>query len=217
MTPWEIKGRELVNCNCNFGCPCQFGILPNRGNCEAAIVYQIDTGYYGDVKLDGLRAAAVYHWPKAIHEGNGQMQLIVDPAATDAQRSAIEAIMTGKDTQEMATMWFVYSAMSPTKHETLVAPIDVEMDIDGRVGRATVDGVFDIDLKPVPNIVSGEPHRVLIKLPNGFEFAEAEMASGKTTIKGGAVQFDPLEDTHGHFAHLHLTGNGVVREAATAS
>ena len=47
MTPWEIKGRELVNCNCNFGCPCQFGILPNRGNCEAAIVYQIDTGHYG--------------------------------------------------------------------------------------------------------------------------------------------------------------------------
>ena len=52
MTPWEIKGRELANCNCNFGCPCQFGILPNRGNCEAAIVYQIDTGHYGDVKLD---------------------------------------------------------------------------------------------------------------------------------------------------------------------
>jgi len=215
MTPWEIKGRELVNCNCDFGCPCQFGNLPNRGNCEAAIVYQIDSGHYGDVKLDGLRAAALYYWPKAIHEGNGQMQLIVDPAATDAQRAAIESIMNGEDTQEMATMWFVYGAMSPTKHKTLVAPITVEMDIDSRVGRASVEGVFDIDLKPVPNIVSGEPHRVLIKLPNGFEFTEAEMASGRTTLKGGAISFDPLEDSHGHFAHLHLTGQGVVRAAAS--
>jgi Uncharacterized conserved protein len=24
MTPWEIEGRELVNCNCSYGCPCQF-------------------------------------------------------------------------------------------------------------------------------------------------------------------------------------------------
>lgn len=217
MTNWEIRGRELVNCNCDFGCPCQFGNLPNTGNCEAAIVYQIDGGHYGDVKLDGLRVAAVYHWPKAIHEGNGQMQLIIDPSASKEQRTAIENIMTGKDTDEMATMWFVYGAMSPTKHETIIAPIEVEMDIDGRVGRATVGGVFDIDLKPVPNIVSGLPHRVLIKLPNGFEFDEAEMASGSTTINGGAVKFAPLKDSHGHFAHLHLTGKGVVRDTATAS
>jgi hypothetical protein len=60
------------------------------------------------------------------------------------------------------------------------------------------------------------PHRVLIKLPNGFEFNEAEMASGSTTIKGGAVSFAPLKDSHGHFAHLHLTGKGVVREAVVA-
>lgn len=145
------------------------------------------------------------------------MQLIIDPSASKAQRVAIENIMTGKDTDEMATMWFVYGAMSPTKHETLISPIEVEMDIDGRVGRATVEGVFDIDLKPVPNIVSGEPHRVLIKLPNGFEFTEAEMASGSTTLKGGAVKFAPLKDSHGQFAHLHLTGKGVVRQTAVAT
>jgi len=190
--------------------------LPNTGNCEAVVVYQIDSGHYGDTKLQNLRVAAVYHWPKAIHEGNGQMQLIIDPSASKAQQTAIEAIMTGKDTDEMATMWFVYGAMSPTKHPTLIAAIDVEMDFDNRVGRATVEGVFDVNLKPVPNIVSGLPHRVLIKLPNGFEFNEAEMASGSSVIKGGAVNFGPLNESHGHFAHLHLTGKGVVRPQATA-
>jgi hypothetical protein len=36
--------------------------------------------------------------------------------------------MTGGDTEEMATMWFVYSRMSPNKHPTIRAPITLEMD-----------------------------------------------------------------------------------------
>ena len=90
MTQWNIKGRELANCNCNFGCPCQFGVLPSDGTCEAAVVYDIEKGNYGDVSLDGLRAAGVYKWPGAIHEGEGHMQLIIDDKASPEQRAAIE-------------------------------------------------------------------------------------------------------------------------------
>ena len=36
MTPWELHGRELGNCNCAPGCPCQFMSLPTYGHCEAA-------------------------------------------------------------------------------------------------------------------------------------------------------------------------------------
>ena len=78
MQDWHIEAEELANCNCNYGCPCQFGVLPTTGNCDAVVVYDIQKGHYGDTKLDGLRAAGVYHWPGAIHEGNGQMQLIID-------------------------------------------------------------------------------------------------------------------------------------------
>ena len=31
MTPWEIKGRELVNCTCEYGCNCQLNALPDKG------------------------------------------------------------------------------------------------------------------------------------------------------------------------------------------
>ena len=24
MTPWEIHAIEVQNCNCSYGCPCQF-------------------------------------------------------------------------------------------------------------------------------------------------------------------------------------------------
>ena len=134
MTPWEIRGTSMTNCNCNFGCPCQFGVLPSRENCEAAVIYQIDNGHYGDVKLDGLRAATVYPWPKAIHEGDGQMQIIIDPSANNAQRRALEAILSGEDTEEMATFWWVYATMSPTKHSTLFVPIDLTVEMETPIG-----------------------------------------------------------------------------------
>jgi hypothetical protein len=34
-TKWSIKGREFVNCNCSYGCPCQFNGLPTHGHCQA--------------------------------------------------------------------------------------------------------------------------------------------------------------------------------------
>lgn len=209
MTEWSISGEELANCNCNFGCPCQFGVLPSTGNCEAVVVYNIHKGHYGDVSLDGLRAAGVYYWPGPIHEGNGQMQIIIDENATKEQRAAIEAIMKGEDTDEMATMWFVYSTMSPTKHETLTAPIDLEWDHDERTGRAKVGGIFDVEVRPIPNIVSGVPHKVSIQLPHGFEFRHAEMASGSAKTFGGNIDLS-FDATHAHLAKLHLTGQGVA-------
>lgn len=211
MKDWHIQGEELANCNCNYGCPCQFSVLPTDGTCEAAVVYDIKSGHYGEVSLDGLRAAGVYKWPGPIHEGNGEFQLIVDARASDEQRAALEAIMTGKDTSEMATMWFVFSAMCPQQHETLSAPIEVELNLENRTGRARVDGVFDLSARPIPNIVTGDPHRATLNLPNGFEFAQAELASGSTTTSGGAISLTKNSDSHAHFASLHLTGDGVVR------
>ena len=63
MTPWEIQGTELMNCNCSYGCPCQFNALPTHGHCAAMGAIEIDSGHYGDVVLDGVRIAVVFEWP----------------------------------------------------------------------------------------------------------------------------------------------------------
>ncbi|WP_425046063.1 DUF1326 domain-containing protein [Primorskyibacter sp. S87] len=211
MIDWSIQGEEMANCNCNFGCPCQFGVLPTDGTCEAVVFFRIDKGHYGEVSLNGLRTAVVYKWPGAIHEGNGEFQLIIDKAATEDQRAALGAIMSGKDTAEMATMWFIFAAMSPTQHDTIYADISVEIDAENRVAKGSVDGVVETELMPIPNIVTGEPHRVSIQLPNGFEFGMAEMAKGKSLTHDGAA-LDLLKNTgtHAHIATLHLTGQGRV-------
>ena len=59
MTPWEIQGIELINCNCSYGCPCQFNALPTHGNCRSLAGIQIEEGYFGDIRLDGLRAVVL--------------------------------------------------------------------------------------------------------------------------------------------------------------
>ena len=68
---WSIKGPHFVNCNCDYGCPCQFNALPTYRTCLAVVAWQIDEGHFGDVRLDGLCAINTYAWPGAVHEGDG--------------------------------------------------------------------------------------------------------------------------------------------------
>ena len=212
MTEWRIKGRELTNCNCSYGCPCQFNALPTDGTCKAAVGYQIDEGHFGDVDLSGVRAAGVYTWPGAVHEGNGTMQLIIDERASDAQREAMLKIMQGEETEPMATMWSVYTAMCSKRLEPLFKPIELEIDVEARTGRIEVPGVFETKGEPIRNPVTGDPHRVRIDMPQGFEYEIAEIGSASTKATG-EIKLD-LKDSYGQFAEIHLTGTGVVRKAA---
>jgi len=212
MTDWYIKGREYANCNCAYGCPCQFNALPTDGTCKAAVGYQIDEGRYGDVNLDGLLAASVYAWPGPVHEGNGEMLLIVDESASAEQRDAMLRIMSGEDTQPMATMWSVFTAMCSTTYEPLSKPIDFEVDVENRIARLVVPDVIDSAGEPIRNPVTGDIHRARIDLPHGFEYRIAEIGSG-TTRTTGEIELS-FDSSYGQFAELELTGAGVVRDAA---
>ena len=121
---WRVKATELANCNCSYACPCQFNALPTYGNCHGAIACQIEEGHFGAVRLDGLRAILLISFPGPVHEGNGTIQAIIDERADTAQRDALVKIVTGQETDDMATMWWVYSAMSPNKLEPLYRPIE---------------------------------------------------------------------------------------------
>lgn len=212
MIDWQIKAREFGNCNCDYGCPCQFNALPTHGNCEAAVAFEIEQGHFGDVKLDGLRTAGVYYWPGPVHEGSGTMQLIVDENADEQQREALIKIMSGEETEEMATMWAVYAAMCSDKLETLFLPIDLEIDIENRTGRISIPDVVETKGEPIRNAVTGEVHRARIDMPDGFEFELAEIGSASTTASG-EIKLN-LENSYGQWAELHLSNSGVVRSAA---
>jgi len=203
---WEIKGTEFANCNCIYACPCQFNALPDKGFCEAVARYQIEQGHFGDVRLDGLRAAAMWHWPGAVHEGNGIMQLVIDERANAEQRQALVKILSGQETDEMATVWWVFGAMSPTKHPPVFSPINFDVDVDARRAKLEVPTIIHSTGEPIRNPITGAEHRVRIDFPESFEFRQAEIASG-TSKTNGPVALD-LKDTYGQFAHIHLSNKG---------
>lgn len=209
MTPWQIKATELVNCNCAYGCPCQFSALPTHGHCEAVTCMEISEGHFGDVTLDGLRFGAIFQWPKAIHEGNGRVQLFIDERASDAQRDAILKIATGQDTAPMATVFAVFASTVTEMYEPIFAPIEFEADVDARRGRFSVAGLAECRGEPIKNQVTGEPYRARIDLPNGFEYEIAEVGSGTATTRG-KIELN-LKDSYAQFANLHLNNNGIVK------
>lgn len=215
MTPWELKGRELVNCTCEYGCNCQFNGLPDKGHCYAVASIAIDQGRYGDLRLDGLKVAAIFKWPGAIHEGNGEAIAFVDETASDAQREALLKIMTGQDTAPFATMFAVYASTVTNMHPPVFTRIDLELDVDGRKARVVVPDYIELTGRPIRNAVTGEESRAQIRLPDGFEYDVAEIGSASSHTTG-PVQVE-IEDKYGQFAHLHLNNNGVVRGKAAGA
>ena len=209
MTPWEIQADELVNCNCAYGCPCQFNALPTYGNCEAIAAYDIKKGHFGDVKLDGLRVVGAFWWPGPIHEGEGKAHLIIDESADDDQRAALLSILSGENTEPGTTIWNVFAPTFAEVLEPDFKPIEIEVDVEARTGKANVEGLIEMSGEPIRNPVTGEEHRARIDLEDGFEYSVAEMgsASGKST---GPITLE-FKDTYGQFAHIHLNNNGIVR------
>ncbi len=209
MAYWEFKGRELVNCSCDYGCNCQFNGLPDKGHCYAVAGIVIDEGHHGDTRLDGLKIGAVFKWPGAIHEGHGEALAFVDERADDAQRDALLKIMTGQDTDPFATMFAVYASTVETMHEPVFTDIQFDVDPDGRRGHLRIDGYLEMTGEPIRNKVSGAESRAQIVLPDGFEYAVADIGSASSSVR----QTMPLElkDSYGQFAHLHLSSRGVVR------
>ena len=209
MTPWELEAKEFVNCNCAYGCPCQFNALPTHGDCQAIAAYEIAKGHFGEVGLGGLRVVGMFSWPGAIHEGRGKAFVIIDERASEAQREALLTILSGEHTEPGATIWNVFAATFEEVLPPDFKPIEANIDVEGRKAKVNVDGYVEMHGEPIRNPVTGAEHRARIDLPNGFEYTIAEMGSGTSKSQGPI----PLEfnDSYGQFAHIHLNNQGIVR------
>jgi hypothetical protein len=188
-TSWQISGDEVVSCNCDWGCPCQFNANPTQGFCEAAIVFQINDGNYGDTSMDGVRFGLVVHWDGAIHEGGGHLQLVVGEEAGDEQREALLALATG---EHGGTYFEIFSAVCPHRRDPVTAKIDIDVDRDRREGTFRIGDLAESRIEPIKSPVDGSEHRARINLPGGFEYEEAEMGN---TVEASANGDGPLSFT----------------------
>jgi hypothetical protein len=206
---WMIRGEEFSNCNCAWGCPCQFNAPTTNGSCEALASGQIEEGHFDDTRLDGLRFVLLLQWPGEIAEGNGRQQAIIDERADPAQREALRKILHGEDTAPGATHFYVFNSTMSEVLPTLYAPIEVSIDREARKARVEVPGMIDAAGMPIIDPYSGQEFRALIELPNGFEYTRAEVATGRTKASAG-IQLQ-LDGSYGQFNALHMNQDGVIR------
>jgi len=174
--------------------------------------FQIIEGHFGETRLDGLRAVGVLWWPGAIHEGSGKAVTVVDERADEAQRQALLTILSGGETDPGATMWNVFASTMEEVFDPVFKPIEIEVDVEARVGRVFVEGIAESTGRPILNPVTGEPHRARIDLTDGFEYSIAEM--GSATFKTTGHLEMSFEDSYAQFAHIHLNNHGVVKSKA---
>ncbi len=214
MTPWELKGREFINCTCEYGCNCQFNALPDKGHCHAVAGIIIDQGHYGEAKLDGLSIAAIFKWPGPIHEGNGEVIAFVDERADAAQRDGLLKIMTGQDTAPFATMFAVFASTIVTMHDPVFPAIELFIDVSARRGKLVVPGFIEMMGRPIRNPVTGEDHRAQIVMPEGFEYEIAEIGSASSRTHGPVLV--EIDDKYAQFADLHMNNDGLVRSRVAA-
>lgn len=209
MIEWEIHGLEFGNCNCAYGCGCQFNALPTHGDCRAVAFFRIDRGHFGKTRLDGLNMAFAVKWPGPVHEGRGQMQPIIAAAADPDQRQALLSIMTGKETDAMATFFAVYAATCEKIHDPVYSQIRIDADMQARSARCEAVGAATGRGQPILNPVTGKEHRVGIVLPNGFEYTQNEVGRGWSESFGAVAM--TLEDSYAQWCELHLNRRGVIR------
>jgi hypothetical protein len=207
-TNWTIRAVEFSNCNCSYGCPCQFNGLPTYGHCRAVVGFQIKSGHHGKTSLDGLKVAAMFSWPGAIHQGQGEAAIIIDNHADEAQREALLRILSGLDTEPGATIFNVFASTLEKVHEPVFSNIDFEIDIGRRRAHLTIPGYIESRGEPILNPITKAEHRVRIDSPNGFEFRLAEVGRGWSNTK--QLMIIDLADSYGHFCELNLCQSGVI-------
>ncbi len=207
LTEWRLKGDWIKNCNCAFGCPCDFNARPTNGNCRGLVGMHVTDGHFGDVRLDGLNFCATVEFPGPLHEGNGTLQAIIDERATPAQREALFGILSGQNSDE-GTIFRIFSLIVTKMLDPIFAPIRFDFDLAGRRAKISIPGVLETENEPIRNPVTGAPHRIQIVMPEGFEHHSAEVCSSRIESTGG-IKFNVAQG-HGSLATVVQTPEGVA-------
>ncbi len=203
---WRMKGKYLKNCNCDYGCPCDFWSKPTHTKCEGMMAMLVEEGHFGETPLKDVKFAATYHWPGPLHEGNGTLQPVLDERTTPAQREAILTIMSG----QAGGPWFeLLASIVTTVLDPVFAPIEIEHDLGARRARVVIPGVLETITEPIQNEATGQAHRIQVHLPNGMEYRNAEVGRALVNKATGSMKYD-WPDSHSSLAHVEHSPGGLA-------
>jgi hypothetical protein len=183
VTDWKVKGKLLIACNCDYGCPCNFNALPTQGHCEGQWLWHVEEGSFGGVSLDGLSWTVTADWPAAIHEGGGTAICFYDERADDAQREAIEALVRGGNGGPWGVFINTYELVDvrPKPFELQLAEFDSTLKIGDAV---------ELELEKIKNPVTGDEITSGAVLPQGLVCKEMSFGTSRKFKVSEGVEYD---------------------------
>src|SRR5262245_46045864 len=135
---WLFKSETHDNCNCAMNCGCQFNLPSTHGYCQSTFIGNIVEGQFNDAPIVGMNWAALYNWPVQVKEGNGRRQIVIDEHANEAQRIALETIISGESCEPLSNLFAVLASTCSEICETLFLPIELEVDLDARTAKVAI-------------------------------------------------------------------------------
>lgn len=206
MANWKLKGQYLKNCNCLSFCPCDTNGDPAPHKfCEGIIGWHIQEGSFEQTDLSGLSILVAFHFPGPLYEGNGTVEPYIDERASEEQRNACLQILSG----QAGNAWFeVVAALAPNVKEPHFVPIEWQFDKAKRTSHVAVPNFVEMTNAPLIVKPTGDENHVIVRLPNGIEYKEMEVA--QTSIKSsGALKFE-WHNTSGGLADVEHTNEALV-------
>jgi len=175
MADWRITGTYLEACNCEPGCGCNFVGAPNspEGNCEALLLHSIGEGSSEGVELGGATVVWALWWPGAIHDGSGHGHVFVD-CETDEQFDALSRIWRG---EEGYAFFEIFN--STFDEPSTVDRSAVDLTLDGKNSRYSIEGVGEAVLAPLRSPVGGDENDVRIVKPGGFIWQDGAIGTSE--------------------------------------
>ena len=200
---WHFDGDYFENCSCEVACPCLFSAAPpltsrpssHDGACDVPIAFHVDTGSFGETRLDGLNVALIGRTPGPMAEGNMQVAVYLDERADAAQQEALTAIFTGAAGGPMGLL-------APLVGEVLgVKTAHIDYRIDGARRSCEIPGVMQLGVRPVESVVPGA--ELVVTNAHPFALGGLAMAVGEdgSTWADYGLSFDN-SGKNGHYARI---------------
>src|SRR5262249_59222430 len=105
--------------------------------------------------------------------------------------------------------WFqVLASIVTTVHEPQFIPIAWEFNKKKRQARVSVPGFLETRVAPLKIPATNDEQQVIVRMPNGMEYKEFQVAQ-TVVLKGtGAVKFD-YQNTNSSLADVEHTHKGL--------
>jgi hypothetical protein len=199
---WRIRGSYFESCNCDPICPCRringmSGGRSTHGVCFGVLSWIVEEGAVDGVDVGGLAVALAVSYSDDEPGSPWTWVLYLDRRAEEDQRSALEAVFTGR-LGGSANDHFPW-AWKPS-HLVAVRPADIEVDHTQRRQRLRIRDHVEVRIR---NRYEGD-EAVTCVIP-GHDRTGEELVADELRVDDGELEFS-YRDVCGYAASFDYAG-----------